>query len=65
MVVKQNLTTEKKVNMIFSYLFSYDKSKEEEFFWNRLNDKEVSELKKIEQEKTYDFNILKEKVIWK
>ena len=55
------LTQTKKVDMIFSFLFSDKKSNEEESFWNNLQHDELKELQKIRKEKTYNFSKLKKK----
>lgn len=65
MLIKENLSTEKKVNIIFSYLFSDEKSREEEFFWNELSAQECEDLEKIQWEKVYDFEWLKNSILWK
>lgn len=44
------ITTDQKIDMIFSFLFNNDKKKEEEFFWNCLTKKEIAEIKKIDEE---------------
>jgi len=61
----QVIWLEKKVNLIFSYLFSTDKSIEEEDFWNKLSKKEFSKLEKIDKEEVSDFNLLKSNILWK
>lgn len=57
--------TEKKINIIFSYLFSLDKSLEEEKFWNTLSEKDIEEIQSVKQEKTFDLASLSAKIIWK
>ena len=54
-----------KLNIIFSYLFSNEKSFEEEDFWNKLSKKDLSKIEKIEKEETFDFSLLKSKLLWK
>lgn len=39
--------------------------KSEEKFWDELTEKEINNLKKIDKEETFDFNWLKNRVIWK
>ncbi len=64
--VINNINTEKKVDIIFSYLFSDDKIEEEQFFWNNLKKEEISRLEKINKnDETFDFNNLKSEILWK
>jgi len=58
-------TNTQKVDIIFSYLFSDKKSFEEEKFWNKLSNHELSKIEEIDKEETFDFNILKTKVLCK
>jgi len=58
------LNTDKKIDIIFSYLFSEDKSNEEEFFWNSLKKDEISKLNKINKnDETFDFSDLKSEIL--
>ncbi|MCF7830473.1 hypothetical protein K9M41_00545 [Candidatus Gracilibacteria bacterium] len=57
----KNLTLEKKVDIIFSYLFGEEGIQKEEDFWNKLTPKEVARLEKIEKEELFDFEDLKKK----
>lgn len=59
------LTTKKKVDMIFQYIFSDSKNIEEENFWNKLDNKILSKLDYIKKEDTNDFDILKKRILWK
>ena len=59
------LETKEKINIIFSYLFSEEKSNEEEFFWNSLKKDEVQKLEKISNNDTSSFNDLKSVILWK
>ena len=61
----KNINTDEKINIIFSYLFSEDKSNEEEFFWNSLKKEEVCKLEEISNQETFDFNDLKSEILWK
>jgi hypothetical protein len=56
-------TQKQKVDMIFSYLFSTGKMKDEDAFWNRLKPDEIRELEKICKEPTLDFSILEKKYL--
>jgi|GEM_PF-1993940 len=57
------LETKEKINIIFSYLFSEEKSNEEEFFWNSLKKDEVQKLEKISNNDTSSFNDLKSEIL--
>jgi len=58
-----SLTQEKKINIIYSYLFSDNKSLEEEDFWNKLSENDLIKINKIEKEETSDFNSLKSEIL--
>jgi len=61
-----NLSLEKKINMIFSYIFSDKKNEEEEFFWNNLTENEIINLERIDKnDETMDFSSLKQDLLWK
>jgi len=62
----KKIDNEKKIDIIFSYLFSDDKIDEEQFFWNNLKDEEISRLEKINNiDETSDFSNLKSEILWK
>ena len=64
--VISKMDTKKKVDIIFSYLFSDEKSNEEEFFWNNLKKEEISRLEEIDKnDETFDFRDLKSEILWK
>lgn len=54
-----SLSTDQKVEILFSYLFSDSTAEEEELFWNRLTDAEIAELKKVQKEEMIPFSHLK------
>ncbi len=55
MASQKNISTEQKVNIIFSYLFDDDKAVEEEFFWNEFKKEEIQEIDNIRQEESIPF----------
>jgi hypothetical protein len=58
------LETSEKINIIFSYLFSEDKSNEEEFFWNSLKKEEIKNFETIDKNiETFDFSDLKSEIL--
>ena len=58
------LETSEKINIIFSYLFSEDKSNEEEFFWNSLKKEEIKKMEEINNNSdTFDFNDLRSEIL--
>lgn len=57
----KNLSTEEKVSILFDYVFSGEKAKEEDFFWNHLSEGEMKDLEKIKEEKTISFVNFKKK----
>ncbi|MDD4151381.1 MAG: hypothetical protein PHR68_02090 [Candidatus Gracilibacteria bacterium] len=59
------LSERKKIDMIFSYLFSDKKTFEEEDFWNKLSKKDLTKLEQIDKEETFDFASLTSKVLGK
>lgn len=62
----KKIDNEKKIDIIFSYLFSDDKIDEEQFFWNNLKDDEISRLEIInDSDDTFDFSNLKSEILWK
>lgn len=63
-LVIDKINTEKKIDMIFTYLFSDNKAIEEEFFWNNLEKEEINKLQKIEKEEVYNFDNIKN-LLWK
>lgn len=60
----KDIDNQQKINMIFTYLFDDDKSLEEEFFWNNLNNDEIKKYESIRNEETYDLSNLKD-MLWK
>ncbi len=54
------ISTDQKVEMIFTYLFDGKKSEEEERFWNVISEKEIKELQRISTEETVPFSSVKE-----
>jgi len=58
----EKLSLEKKVDIIFSYLFGKDGIQREEDFWNRLTPKEIVNLEKAEKEESFDFEDLKKEI---
>ena len=62
--VIEKIDSKKKIDMIFSYLFSDDKNDEEQFFWNNLKKEEISKLEQIEKnDETFDFSNLKSEIL--
>jgi len=53
------ISQEKKINLIFQYIFNSEKHIEEEEFWNKLSKNDIKELKEIENEKTISLDELK------
>ncbi len=64
--ILKKINNEKKIDIIFSYLFSDEKIDEEQFFWNNLKKEEISKLEKIDNnDETFDFSNLKSEILWK
>jgi len=62
----KKIDNKKKIDIIFSYLFSDEKIDEEQFFWNNLKKEEISKLENINKnDETFDFNNLKSEILWK
>ncbi len=58
----KKLTLEKKVDMIFSYLFGEEGIQKEEDFWDTLTDTELKEIKNIKKEKSFTMEELKKEL---
>ena len=62
--ILKKINNEKKIDIIFSYLFSDEKIDEEQFFWNNLKKEEISKLEKIDNnDETFDFSNLKSEIL--
>lgn len=61
----KTISQQKKIDLIYTYLFSDSKSIEEENFWNKLSSIDIKKLEKIEDEEIEDFNLLKFEILWK
>jgi len=61
-MITQPISQEEKVNLIFEYIFDGDKHIQEEEFWNKLSKEDLVELKKVEDEKSISFEVLKKSV---
>jgi hypothetical protein len=54
-----NISQDKKVDIIFKYLFDGKSHINEEIFWNELSEEEVQELDMIKNESTLSLDELK------
>lgn len=54
---------DEKIDLIFSYIFSDKEAIEEQNFWNELKNNEINNLSVIDKEETFDFSILKSKIL--
>jgi len=61
----KKISMERKIDMIFKFIFEQTNALKEEAFWNTLQKHEIDEINSIRKEKTEDFSMLKKKCIWK
>lgn len=59
--LSKKISLERKIEMIFDFLFEQKNALAEEDFWNKLQKHEIAEIKAIRKEKTYDFSVIKNK----
>ncbi len=58
-MLKDKISQEEKIDLIFKYLFESESHIKEEDFWNKLSEIDFSELKNIKDEDSISFEELK------
>lgn len=61
-IQNNHFNTEQKIEIVFNYLFDNDKANEEEFFWNQLNNSEISKLNEVRKEEWISLSELRKKI---